>query len=302
MTGERHPRAAPEFSVVIPSRNRPAQLRLCLDALARLDTVPESYEVIVVDDGSTPPYSCWLPEFDGRLNLQLLRREGGGPGLARNAGADLARGRFLALTDDDCLPDPAWLNQFGVVLRSNPHALAGGLTVNALTSNVFSQSSQSLIDYLYDYYARVPSTNRFFTSCNFALSAALYRQLGGFDPAFPLAGGEDRDFCDRWTTASYSLVHVPAAIVRHAHHLSFAAFLRQHFTYGRGAVHFRLARARRGGPPVAAEPLPFFAGMLAWPFKQPQLKRPAVTSLLIAMTVVMNILGFAFERAKIPRR
>ncbi|MBE0659376.1 MAG: glycosyltransferase [Bryobacteraceae bacterium] len=285
-----------EFSIVIPSRDRPAQLRRCLDALARLDTPREAFEVIVVDDGSREPYADWIGEYAGRLSLRCLRRDGSGPGRARNAGVAEARGRFVALTDDDCEPAPDWLDRFANVLRANPQAMAGGLTVNVLSGNICSEASQTLISYLYDYYARTGSSNRFFTSCNFAMDAGLYRQIGGFDARFRLAGGEDRDFCDRWAEAGFGMEYAPGAVVHHAHHLTLRGFLRQHFTYGRGAMHFHDARASRGGPPVAVEPPAFFTGMLAWPFKQPGLRYRAAISALIGMSVAMNILGFVYER------
>lgn len=296
MTSEALDAPAPEFSVVIPSRNRAAQLRRCLESLTRLDTPLDAFEVIVVDDGSTPPYASWIGEFDGRIHLRAIRREGSGPGQARNAGASAARGRFVALTDDDCEPAPDWLNQFAAVLRSNPEAMAGGRTVNVLTGNICSEASQTLISYLYDYYARTGSSNRFFTSGNFAMPAAVYRELGGFDARFRLAGGEDRDFCDRWAGAGFGMEYVHDAVVHHSHHLTLPAFLRQHFTYGRGALSFHHARASRGGLPVAIEPLSFFTGMLAWPFKQNGLRKRAVIAALIAMSVAMNILGFVYER------
>jgi GT2 family glycosyltransferase len=296
LTGDPQSDACPVFSVVIPSRNRPDQLRRCLEALALLDTPPSQYEVIVVDDGSAEAYSHWVDGFAARMRVVCIRREGGGPGQARNAGVAAARGRFVALTDDDCEPAPDWLNRFAQVLESNPAAMAGGCTVNVLRNNICSEASQTLISYLYDYYARTGSSNKFFTSCNFALDAGLYRELGGFDARFRLAGGEDRDFCDRWAEAGRPLIYAPEAVVHHSHDLSLRAFLRQHFTYGRGALYFHQARAQRGGPPVAVEPLSFFTGMLAWPFKQKDLRmRPAI-SLLIASSVAMNILGFAYER------
>lgn len=230
------------------------------------------------------------------MQIACIRREGGGPGQARNAGVAVARGRFVALTDDDCEPAPDWLNRFEQALESNPSAMAGGCTVNILKDNTCSEASQTLINYLYDYYARTGSSNRFFTSCNFALECTLYRLIGGFDARFRLAGGEDRDFCDRFAEAGYPLVYVPEAIVHHSHHLSLRAFLRQHFTYGRGALYFHQARAGRGGPPVAVEPLSFFTGMLVWPLKQPDLRHRAAISMLIGVSVAMNVLGFAYER------
>lgn len=290
------PARRPEFSVVVPSRNRPAQLRRCLGALSRLETPKSHYEVIVVDDGSAEPYESWVNQLNAAMAVRCMRLNGRGPGQARNAGAEAARGRFIALTDDDCEPAPDWLDRIEVALRQNPDAMVGGRTVNVLSGNVCSEASQTLIGYLYDYYVRSGSTNRFFASCNIAMRTELYRRCGGFDLRFRLAGGEDRDFCDRWTSSGLGLLYLPEAVVYHSHRLTLAGFLRQHFTYGRGAWHFHRARAERGGPPVAMEPREFFTGMLAWPFSRPRLSRRMTISILMGVSVGMNILGYAYER------
>ncbi len=288
---------APEFSIVIPSRDRPAQLRRCLAALTRLENPRDQFEVIVVDDGSREPYDRVIAEFTEAIPLRTLRLEGGGPGQARNAGVSVARGRFVALTDDDCEPAPDWITRLGGVLRRQPDALAGGRTVNAIPENLCSEASQVLLSYLYDYYHAGGHEMRFFASCNFALSAEAYRKGGGFDPRFRLAGGEDRDFCDRWTVSGKPMVYVRDAVVHHSHRLNLRGFLRQHFTYGRGAWHFHKARADRGAGPVRVEPLSFLTGMLAYPFKGKCARRPLAVSLLIGASVGMNALGYFHERS-----
>ncbi len=296
MSDPKSPPQGPEFSIVIPSRDRPRQLARCLAALSRLETPHDQFEVIVVDDGSREPYESVIERYAGKLPVRLLRREGGGPGQARNAGAAAARGRLLAFTDDDCAPAPGWLARLGETLRRHPAAIAGGRTVNSLTGNVYAEASQTLLAYLYDYFHANGNPMRFFASCNFAVSAELFRQLGGFDPRFKLAGGEDRDFCDRWICAGRPTVYVPDAVVHHAHALSLLGFLRQHYTYGRGAWHYHRARAERGQAPVPIEFVPFLTGMIRYPFRQKGLRRPLAVSVLMAASVVMNVLGYFRER------
>ena len=286
---------SPEISIVIPSRDRLGQLKRCLASIAELEAPCGGFEVVVVDDGSREPYREFLDGFFKAIHLRLLRRDGQGPGLARNAGVATAQGRFVALTDDDCAPAPDWLARLGAALRAAPDDLVGGRTVNALPENVFAEASQLLIHYLYDYFG-AGHVNRFFTSCNMALRRDLYLEVGGFLPRFRLAGGEDRDFCDRWMTSGRHLSYVRDAVVHHAHHLTFRGFLRQHFTYGRGAWHFHRARAERGVGRVPIEPLRFFAGMVARPFSEPGPRRPLATSALIGTSVVMNAAGYFRER------
>ncbi len=287
----------PRFSIVIPTYNRPERLAECLESLTHLDYPCDRFEVIVVDDGSPTPLQPIAAEFEGRLPLRYLRQENTGPAGARNAGAAAARGEYLAFTDDDCRPAPEWLAALEGTLQEHPEALVGGRTENALPENLYSSASQSLVDYLYDYYNSTSGEAVFFTSNNFALPQALFQKIGGFDTSFPLAAGEDREFCDRWRHQGFSMYYAPAARIRHAHTLTLASYWRQHFNYGRGAYHFHQARSKRDSEPIAVEPLTFYWRLLGYPFSQQSHNRTAlISSGLFFLSQVGTVAGFFWER------
>ena len=237
------------FSVIIPTHARPCQLAGCLESLTLLQPPASGFEVIVVDDGSPQPLDEVVKPYRDRLDLTLVRQSNGGPASARNTGAGMARGRFLAFTDDDCRPAPDWLTALARRFEQTPQNLIGGRTVNQLTRNPYSTASQILIDVVYAFYNRDPEAPRFFASNNMAAPADLFRQAGGFDnEGFPLVAAEDRDFCDRWLRKGYRMTYAPEAVVLHAHDLTLLSYCRQHFTYGRGALCFdRVIRARNSG-------------------------------------------------------
>lgn len=87
--------AAPLFSVVVPTHQRPDRLAVAVASILaqRIDDL----EVIVVDDASPEPPA---PFDDPRVRI-VVRPVNGGPGAARNTGAAAARGRYLAFLDDD---------------------------------------------------------------------------------------------------------------------------------------------------------------------------------------------------------
>ena len=101
-----------ETSIVIPTRNRPHAVERCLDALAAQTLPPGSFEVIVVDDGGEPSLALDPTRWASKFELKVIRQNNTGPAGARNRGVAVARGEFLAFTDDDCLP--GWKN-------SSPH-------------------------------------------------------------------------------------------------------------------------------------------------------------------------------------
>ncbi len=233
------------FSVVIPTFNRPAELRGCLESLRRLDYPRDRFEVIVVDDGGTTPLNESVRSGGAGLDVQILRQDNAGPGRARNRGTKHAKGRFLAFTDDDCRPEAEWLTSFEGGFKEHPNAMLGGRTENYL-DNSFSQASQLIMEIVYDYYNSDPNQSRFFASNNIALATVLYREVGGFDTTFFRAASEDRELCDRWNHLGHRLVYVPEARIRHGHSLNLKSYWHQHFNYGRGAFHYHRRRGERG--------------------------------------------------------
>jgi glycosyltransferase involved in cell wall biosynthesis len=93
--------------VVIPSYNRRDMLRRCLDALAGQTRDPSSFEVIVVDDGSSDGTAEMAEDLATPFDLRVLRRRQGGWAAAQNAGIEAASGRICLLVDDDIVASPA---------------------------------------------------------------------------------------------------------------------------------------------------------------------------------------------------
>jgi lipopolysaccharide exporter len=98
-------RVAPLFSVIVPTRNRPALLARALASVR--GQVGADFEIIVVDDGNTEEFAAALGAVEqslaegGRM-LHLARRAAGhGPSYAVNSGAAAAGGRYLCFLDDD---------------------------------------------------------------------------------------------------------------------------------------------------------------------------------------------------------
>jgi GT2 family glycosyltransferase len=288
----------PYFSIVIPTYNRPKQLKNCLGAIAQINYPHDRFEVIVVDDGSETALDEVVAPFQAHLNLTLIRQANAGPATARNQGAMRAQGTYLVFTDDDCTPLPNWLQALEAQFVDASECLVGGHTLNALPENLFSTTSQMLIDYLYVYYNADPKQAYFFASNNFALPADVFQQIGNFDTSFPLAAGEDREFCDRILHRGYRLRYAPDAQIYHAHHLTLHSFWRQHFNYGRGAFHFHQIRSQRNSEKIKVEPFAFYWNLLTYPFSQPSEQIRVFISILFLVSQVANVAGFFWEQRK----
>lgn len=293
-----HPSSAdalPHFSVIVPTYARPAQLRRCLDALARLDYPRDRVEVIVVDDGSPEPVDASALRIAGAPTLTVVRQPNAGPARARNAGARAARGSWLAFTDDDCAPAPNWLRAFARAARATPDAILGGTVANVLSDDPYATATDALTRFLYDYLPTRPDAGSFFMTSNIAVRREVFEAVGGFDTRFRRAAGEDREFCDRCTHAGHHLRLVPDADVRHAHALTLGGFVRQHVQYGRGAPYYHRARARRGARAIPVQPVAFYGAMLRHPWRTGA-PAPARTAALLVLAQCAYVAGYAWER------
>jgi len=288
----------PYCSIIVPTHERPAALERCLAALVRLDYPPARFEVIVIDDGSQTDPGEAVARFKNDLAITLLLQPRKGPAAARNAGARKARGELLAFTDDDCEPDPGWLRALAARFTAEGPQAFGGRTINALPDNLYSEASQALVDDLYAGYGAQPPGARFFTSNNMAVPAEPFHAVGGFDPAFSSPAGEDRDFSERWLLRGSRLVHVPEALVRHAHALGFGSFWRQHLGYGRAARRLHVLRSARGLDRPASEPLHFYLTLLLGPFLRARDARGVALAMLRGLSQCAQAAGYLSAAAR----
>ena len=245
----------------------------------------------MVDDGSDMDISQVTALFHQHFTLRLIQQDNSGPSSARNAGVTAAHGQFIAFTDDDCLLHENWLLAMLHGLQRQPGVLIGGKTINHLEGNRYSHVSQALIDHLYDYQARKNPELRFFTSNNMAAARKDFLSAGGFDEGFPMASGEDREFCDRWLHRGNAMEFVPGAVVYHSHDLNLTRFLKLHYRYGKGAKLFWRCRSNRGQDSLSVEKLEFYTGLLAFPWKN-KLPRPLSSSCLLALSQLANAAGY----------
>jgi glycosyltransferase involved in cell wall biosynthesis len=96
----------PQVSVIIPTFNRPVELRRCLEGFARQTVAPGEFEVVLVDDGSDEDIGAIASGFRARLRLHFERREHAGVSVARNVGLERAQAPLIVLYDDDLEPLP----------------------------------------------------------------------------------------------------------------------------------------------------------------------------------------------------
>jgi glycosyltransferase involved in cell wall biosynthesis len=278
-----------DFSIIVPSYGRPDNVPGLLASLARLNYESSRFEVIVVDDGSPTPLSSVLSLPKIHLDLTVLKQRNSGPAAARNYGADIARGRCLLFTDDDCRPQPGWLQSMADVLGESDRLLCGGKTINGLKDNIYSEASQLLSDHLLKHYSPITTYGGFFPTNNLAVSKNSFWDAGGFDTS--LRFGEDRDFCYRCASLGFSFAYAPGAVVYHNHPQTLFSFILLHSRYGGGTYAFRRGCIAKGLPRVCISPLSWYINLILTGIRNTRTVRGVSLSFLLLASQIAVLTG-----------
>ena len=204
------PAAVPYISVIIPHLNQPRPLGACLDALGRQTLAPDRFEVLVVDNGSTPLPTHVVASLPG---VHLAYEPEPGPGPARNRGVALARAEILAFLDADCVPDPGWLAAILAAFAADPAAAVLGGAVRVFAETPGRPSRAEAFDLVYGFRQELTiARHDFAATANLAVRRAVFAAVGGFAG---LAVSEDMDWGRRAKIAGFPTRFVPAAMVHH---------------------------------------------------------------------------------------
>jgi glycosyltransferase involved in cell wall biosynthesis/peptidoglycan/xylan/chitin deacetylase (PgdA/CDA1 family) len=133
-----------KLSVVIPTFNRRHVLVRTLPSLLAQDFPPESYEIIVVVDGSTDGTAQMLRDWKPSCSFRVLESPRCGPGAARNVGIRAAVGELVLFLDDDLICTPGLLRQHSASHQGCEPILAHGPIY------VAPESSKTMVRHLFE--------------------------------------------------------------------------------------------------------------------------------------------------------
>jgi GT2 family glycosyltransferase len=236
------------FSVIVPTASRPALLEQLLHSL-RAQIFDHSFEIIVVDDRCSADLNH-LPFRTDRAECRVLPGEGNGPARARNLGADQARGTYLLFLDDDAMVDPLYLARILKEIEARPNHAVSGVQIAIDRGNSFCLASEWMHHLFVKDQRLAAPLSKFAASNGLALRRTDFQQCGGFDPCFPLAAGEDREFSARWIALGFHIIVLNEAAIEHHFPASFASLMKQQWRYGRGAFHFESRLGLKPRAPV----------------------------------------------------
>lgn len=218
---------APDVSIVIPVHGHVDQTIACLRAIAA-HPPRTPIEVIVVDDASPDDTRALLAQVDG-LRLHALPANLGFIG-ACNAGAAIARGRFLLFLNNDTVPQPGWLDALRATFDA--HADVGIVGAQLVYPDGRLQEAGAMLardgrgesrgrfaDPTHPAFAWCADVD-YVSGAALMLERSLFERLDGFDPRYAPAYYEDTDLAFRVRDAGLRVLVQPVARVVHLEGLS----------------------------------------------------------------------------------
>jgi glycosyltransferase involved in cell wall biosynthesis len=179
--------ALPRISVVIPAYNEARYLGACLRSL-RSQTYDGSYEVIVVDNGSSDETA----EVARREGARVIFEPQRGVCAARERGTKGALGDIIVSTDADALFPEDWLTKIACAFDDDAIVAVAG-PVQYLSppwwGPWYSRLQFAVIDAIFRMTGRV----LYVSACNLAFRKRTWRDAGGYTTSFT-QGGDEYDF------------------------------------------------------------------------------------------------------------
>jgi len=215
-------------SLIIPAYNSETTINLCLDAALNQSVSKDTYEIIVVDDGSIDNTANVVSKYD---SVKLIRQSNHGPATARNHGAKEANGDILIFTDSDCEIDADFIKNILSQFDENTQIVGVQGGYKTKQKEFIAQFGQAEIETRYIKMEK----NRyidFIGTYAAAYRADVFQQYGGFDISFPAACGEDVEFSYRLNEDGHKLVFYKRAFVYHLHPSLLKKYLRVKFYRG----------------------------------------------------------------------
>lgn len=253
-------------SVVVPTRDRPDDLRRCLAALRAQDT-RRCLEIVVVDNH--PGQGATRAACAGFPDVVLVDEKRPGLSYARNAGFAAATGEVLVAIDDDVTVPAGWVERL-IAPFARPEVMAVTGHVLPIELETESQCRFEAYGGLGKGFTRFEVDGTWFRSmrgavptwhlgatANAAFRASIFRDpaIGLLDEALgagmPTGCSEDTYLFYKILKAGHTIVYEPSAWVWHRHRSDMAALEHQIHSYSRGHVAYHLTTLIRDRDPRA---------------------------------------------------
>jgi glycosyltransferase involved in cell wall biosynthesis len=274
-------------SVIIPVYNDSRRLLKCLAALEAQIYPPDSYEVIVVDNGSEDSVEAEAKSFPHvRTALETVP----GSYAARNRGIAMARGSVIAFTDSDAVPRPDWLANGVKELRT---AMGSGFIAGRISIFCRNEQRPTAVE-LYDSLFAFPQKefverSKFGATANVFTYKEVLDRVGSFNAVLKSWG--DLEWCQRVFHAGYQVKYSEDVCVAHPARYNLGQIYRQSLRVEAGLRDLRRLRKRlsiwRDIASIAWDLLPPFTRIYRVCIS-PKLKGPVQRSRVVVVSTAIR--------------
>ena len=218
-------------SIILVTYNKLEYTKQCIESIRR-HTEPGSFEIIVVDNGSSDGTQDWLAEQD---DVRLIANEGNaGFPRACNQGLEQASGKLLLLLNNDTLVTPRWLDGLKTALLSAPEIGAVGPVTNAasyLTSIPVPYQDGEAMELFAEAFnhsdpSRWEERLKLIGYC-LLMKREAFEKAGPLDERFGIGNYEDDDLSLRIWLAGYKLLLCHDTFIHHYGSVSFGENIQQ---------------------------------------------------------------------------
>jgi|GEM_PF-1475543 len=213
----------PTVSIIIPLYNGLEYTRECLTAIEK-NTPAGTYEIIIVDNGSTDSTSAYLTSLNLPLVL-ITNHENKGFTIACNQGAKVAKGDFLMFLNNDAVPKEGWIQRlletfkYGtdigavgckLVYPDGKLQEAGGIVFRDGNAWNFGREDNPALDR----YNKLIEVD-YCSAAALMVRKEIFEKVGGFDERYAPAYYEDTDLCFAIREKGFRVLYQPAAEIIH---------------------------------------------------------------------------------------
>jgi glycosyltransferase involved in cell wall biosynthesis len=172
----------PLFAIIIPVHNDWVPLTLCLHSLAE-QSAPPTFEVIVVDDGSSDDPPSEVRAYADRLPLKIVKQSHAGIPAARNHGIRVSTGSLLFFIDADSRLSANCMATLATAVSCLPAQNAFQLCLVGGGNGIVGRAEKLRLMALQNQLMQPNGTIRYLNTAGFAMRrSSIDIEKGLFDP------------------------------------------------------------------------------------------------------------------------
>ena len=221
------------FSIIVPVYNRPDEIDELLVSLIQ-QTYKISYEVVIVEDGSTKKCDQIVAKYTDKLQIKYLSKLNTGAGLSRNFGMKNASGNYFLILDSDVILPPTYLDSVHSQLKVKySDAFGGADAAHTSFSDLQKAINYSMTSFLTTGGLRGSEKTKVKfqpRSFNMGISKKAFKETQGFSNR---KIGEDIDLTFRLWNSGFQTQFIADAFVYHKRRTSIKQFLKQTYNFGK---------------------------------------------------------------------